>query len=349
MIGSTVRIDKRALRGALVRPKHQGTPGSTPRSSDRQLARSDLAGAIIVFIDAVDRLDRTDKAALAYGAQLARGINQPHVALAVGDGAVVDWGSQPVDAVLKAHAQAYAPDLVATSVSKTIDEFRPTCVIFGATIPGGGDIARRVAVAQGLTPLIVDPTRQEATLPVPDGSSRGSRHPETSILIVEAAEPTFEDDPRRSPTFFDIGDSAMPSRFTDLGTRRQASATASLAEADLVLCAGDGITDWRSFMALGEKLGAVIGGTRVVCDAGRLPRDRQIGASGSSVRALCYMGLGVSGSPQHVQGLAGCEHIVAVNTDLHAALVRQADLAVIADAQCVMPALLDLLEAELGG
>ena len=114
----------------------------------------------------------------------------------------------------------------------------------------------------------------------------------------------------------------------------------SLAEADFILSAGNGVTDWASFAELGRVLGATRGGSRVVCDEGHLPRDRQVGASGSLVTARCYLAFGISGAPQHLQGITEVKHVVAVNTDLHAEMIKRADLAIIADAQDIMPALI---------
>ena len=71
-----------------------------------------------------------------------------------------------------------------------------------------------------------------------------------------------------------------------------------------------------------------------------------MGASGTVLAADCYLALGIAGAPQHLQGIAGCEHVVAVNTDLHAAMIERAGLAIVADAQPVMEALKRLLEAE---
>ena len=78
----------------------------------------------------------------------------------------------------------------------------------------------------------------------------------------------------------------------------------------------------------------------MVCDAGHLPRDRQIGASGTLVTARCYFALGIAGAPQHLQGITEVKHVIAVNTDLHAEMIKRADLAIVADAQTVMPALI---------
>ena len=91
---------------------------------------------------------------------------------------------------------------------------------------------------------------------------------------------------------------------------------------------------------MADTLGATRGGSRVVCDAGHLPRDRQIGASGTLVTARCYFALGIAGAPQHLQGITEVKHVIAVNTDLHAEMIKRADLAIVADAQAVMPALI---------
>ena len=77
-----------------------------------------------------------------------------------------------------------------------------------------------------------------------------------------------------------------------------------------------------------------------------MPRRTQVSASSTILAATCYLALGISGAPQHLQGVAGCEHVVAVNTDLHAAMIERAGLAIVQDAQPVMPALLRLLAEE---
>lgn len=136
------------------------------------------------------------------------------------------------------------------------------------------------------------------------------------------------------------------SAIEDLGLLPGDPRALPLAEADLVLSAGDGVTDFDAFHDLAAVLGAAEGGSRVVCDAGHLPRERQVGASGSILSAGCYVAVGISGSVQHLHGVADCRAVVAVNTDLHAEMVRRSDLAIIADAQAVMPALTELLRAE---
>ena len=130
------------------------------------------------------------------------------------------------------------------------------------------------------------------------------------------------------------------------GTVPADPATVPLGLAEFVTSAGNGIHDLDAFRQLVAALHATPGASRVLCDAGLMPRQSQVGASGTVLAATCYFALGISGAPQHLQGVAGCEHVVAVNTDLHAAMIERAGLAIVKDAQKVMPALLRLLAEE---
>lgn len=122
-------------------------------------------------------------------------------------------------------------------------------------------------------------------------------------------------------------------------------ATLPLAEADLIISAGNGLVDWEAFHEAARLLGAAEAGSRVVCDAGLLPRTRQVGASGILVEPRCYLAFGIAGASQHLQGIAGAERVVAVNTDLRAEMIKRADLAIVADAQAVLPALVRCAQA----
>lgn len=66
---------------------------------------------------------------------------------------------------------------------------------------------------------------------------------------------------------------------------------------------------------LAEALGGVMCASRPVVDQGWLPVTRQVGKSGKSVNPKVYLALGISGAPEHVEGITGSEMIIAVNTD----------------------------------
>ena len=114
-----------------------------------------------------------------------------------------------------------------------------------------------------------------------------------------------------------------------------------MEEADLIVSAGNGVHDLESFHALATALGAAVGASRVPVDDGRFPRSQQIGATGKTVSASLYLAFGISGAVQHLQGIKDCRHVIAVNLDASAPLIKRADLSIIDDAHSVTRALLD--------
>ena len=96
--------------------------------------------------------------------------------------------------------------------------------------------------------------------------------------------------------------------------------------------------------AVGEAIGASMGATRVVTDAGWVSHDRQIGTTGVVVDPALYLAFGISGAVQHTAGLGHPEHIISVNTDPHCPMMAMADLAVVADANATLDELAKLLE-----
>lgn len=222
--------------------------------------------------------------------------------------------------------------------------------LFPDTVIGGGYLARAMAVRCQLPVATAvvrfspskllrrgDNGRLEQTLPpVPIMALLPEAAAPVTTAVHEARCPNWT-----LPVAFEC---EAPSDPVVLDVRPGDALTTPLAEADVIVGGGAGVSDWPALCGLATRLGAVVGATRAICDAGVMPRDRQIGVSGTLVAPRCYLALGISGAAQHLQGITDCQRVVAVNTDLHAAMVRRADLAIIADAQAVMAALLARLE-----
>lgn len=90
---------------------------------------------------------------------------------------------------------------------------------------------------------------------------------------------------------------------------------------------------------LANLLGGAVSGSRPVIDQGWLPKTRQVGKSGMTVKSKLYLALGISGAPEHVEGMKGAELIVAVNTDPQAPIFGVAHYGVVADLFDVLPPL----------
>jgi electron transfer flavoprotein alpha subunit len=100
-----------------------------------------------------------------------------------------------------------------------------------------------------------------------------------------------------------------------------------LTSADKIVCVGRGIGDEASIelaRGLAGLLGAEIAGSRPVVDSGWLPKLRQVGKSGQKVKPKLYLALGVSGAPEHLEGMSQAELIIAINTDAKAPIFNVA-------------------------
>ena len=124
-----------------------------------------------------------------------------------------------------------------------------------------------------------------------------------------------------------------------------------IAKADMVVGVGRGIKE-KDNLALVESfadsIGAVLACTRPVVDAEWLPKDRQVGSSGKTIKPKLYIAVGISGAFQHVAGMKAADTIVAINKDPDAPIFNQADFGIVDDLFKVLPALKEKI-AEIKG
>jgi electron transfer flavoprotein alpha subunit len=108
-----------------------------------------------------------------------------------------------------------------------------------------------------------------------------------------------------------------------------------MTSAEFILAIGRGIgeqTKVEQFRELADAVGAVLGCSRPVADAGWLPKSRQIGQSGKTASACkLYVAMGISGAIQHLAGMKHVSTIVAVNADPGASIFSIATFGVVAD------------------
>ena len=121
-----------------------------------------------------------------------------------------------------------------------------------------------------------------------------------------------------------------------------------LEDADVVVAGGRGLgrpEAFRELEALADALGGVVGATRAVVDAGWYPYESQVGQTGKTVSPRLYVAAGISGAVQHRVGMERSEHIVAINRDADAPLLRIAHLGVVGDLHAIVPRLTAALRA----
>ena len=99
---------------------------------------------------------------------------------------------------------------------------------------------------------------------------------------------------------------------------------------------------------LAKALGGAVSGSRPVIDQGWLPLTRQVGKSGATVKPKLYLAAGISGAPEHVEGMKNSDLIIGINTDAHAPIFNVAHYGVVEDATDVVEALTQAVKAKKG-
>lgn len=121
-----------------------------------------------------------------------------------------------------------------------------------------------------------------------------------------------------------------------------------LSGADIIVSAGRGIQKKENLALVEEfakSVGGVVGASRPLTDMDWLPKTRQVGQSGKTVRPKLYVACGISGAMQHIAGMKDAGLIIAINTDPTAPIFEVAHVGFVADVLKLLPATLKELRS----
>ncbi|MDV2990059.1 MAG: electron transfer flavoprotein subunit alpha/FixB family protein [Dehalogenimonas sp.] len=115
-----------------------------------------------------------------------------------------------------------------------------------------------------------------------------------------------------------------------------------IEDAKIVIGGGRGLGGPEGFAQLKELadlVGGSVGASRPPCDQDWWPESAQIGITGKVIAPDLYIAIGISGSSQHLSGVAGAKTTVAINKDPEANIFNSATYGIVADWKKVLPAL----------
>ncbi|MFQ5707745.1 MAG: electron transfer flavoprotein subunit alpha/FixB family protein [bacterium] len=120
-----------------------------------------------------------------------------------------------------------------------------------------------------------------------------------------------------------------------------------ITQQDILVSVGRGIQSEDNIpvvQELAEALGGALSSSRPIVDNKWLPKTRQVGKSGVKVKPKLYLAVGISGAPEHIEGMKDAELIMAINTDPNAPIFDYAHYGITADLFDIVPALTEKLK-----
>jgi electron transfer flavoprotein alpha subunit len=249
-----------------------------------------------------------------------------------------------------------------------VEKYKPEIILYGAT-PNGKDLASAVAtdLVTGLTAdttmldVDVDSRLLEASRPAFGGNIMATilckkHRPQMATVrpkVMKALEPDSGKAGRIIEETINLKEENMRTKVLQIVN--DVTKKANLADAHVIVCGGKGMGDVQNFQILYEladTIGATVGGTRDVVEAGWLPHELQIGQTGETVTPKIYFAIALSGAIQHVVGMKNSDLIIAINKDPNAPIFDVATYGIVGDALEIVPKLIEQfkqLRNEKGG
>jgi electron transfer flavoprotein alpha subunit len=238
---------------------------------------------------------------------------------------------------VKVASPEFDPDTFESAVGALISERKPEVVLVAHSVDSFGYAAALAAkLALGFATDVFKVERDGGELVATRGGYGQKVNVEidfpgrSTVLLAIRANVYKPPEQPASPKVIEFTAPATDSRsngreFIELA----ANDDVDMTQAEFILTIGRGIGEEAKIV---QFIGATLGCSRPIADAGWLPKSRQVGQSGKTASACkLYIAMGVSGAIQHLAGMKHVATIVAVNSDAEASIFGVAKYGIVGD------------------
>jgi electron transfer flavoprotein alpha subunit len=321
-----------------------------------------MAGTILTFAEHRDgKLRRPSLEAVCEARRLAEGLGASVASVLVGSGVaplgpeLASYGAETVHVFDDAALAAYATEVYARALAQVIADTKPAAVLIPFTSMGK-DLAPRTAAKAGAglvsdcVSLAVKEGRLEARRAMYSGKAaaalRWEGEPQMATLRANVFPLAPADASRKAEIVTRTVET--PSRARATAVHAVASSKVELGEAQIIVSGGRGLKGPENFHlveSLAGALGAAVGASRAVVDAGWVDHQYQVGQTGKTVSPTLYVACGISGAIQHLAGMSSSKYIVAINKDADAPIFKVANYGLVGDVFEILPKLTEAAKA----
>ncbi|MBG93876.1 MAG: electron transfer flavoprotein subunit alpha [Chloroflexi bacterium] len=251
-------------------------------------------------------------------------------------------------------------DAMVEAAHQAASQINPTIVLVGKTLVGR-DLAPRLAfrfdvpLVQDCIDIAVDGEQVVATRPVYGGNALAkiacSKTPQVLTMRPKTFDPLPADASKSGEVVqISLNIDASVQRVSQVERITEEQEGEKLEEAKIVVAVGRGIADpanLPAFESLAKTMGAALGASRAVVDAGWLDHSYQVGLTGKSIAPELYLTWAISGASQHMAGCTNAKNIVAINKDPECNIFKESRFGVVGDWEKVLPGFAAML-SEMG-
>lgn len=260
-------------------------------------------------------------------------------------------GANEVHVVKDAALDSYNPELFTANIAALVEKVQPSIILASASSTGK-DLFPRVAarlgagVASDCTELNISGDSVTATKPMYSGKCFAKANFENTalkIVLMRANQlPVAAADTSKNAAVVEQAAVKPDLKTLIKEVVKGASEKLDLTEANIIVGGGRGLKEAANFKLLNDLadvLGATVGASRAVVDAGWVGHGMQVGQTGKTVAPSLYIAVGISGAIQHLAGMSGSKVIVAINNDPNAPIFQKATYGIVGDALEILPKL----------